>query len=154
MGARAENGEVLLNQDVVNELRITQGEIDEEKRRQTAEIKRRSHLIRAVLPRTPLQNRNVVVTDDGVATGATMQAAIWAVRHENPRQLIVAIPVASKEAVRRLAADVDELLCLRQPAYFMAVGQFYLRFEQTTDREVLEILQEESERRKTNSPEA
>ena len=147
MGALAESGKVLLNRNVVDELRITPGEIDAETRRQMAEIKRRSQLIRAVLPRTPLQDRIVVVTDDGLATGATMQAALWAVRHESPRQLIVAIPVASEEAVNRVAPDVDELLCLRLPAYFMAVGQFYLRFEQTTDREVLEILKAENERR-------
>jgi len=147
MGALAESGKVLLNRNVVDELRITPGEIDAETRRQMAEIKRRSQLIRAVLPRTPLQDRIVVVTDDGLATGATMQAALWAVRHESPQQLIVAIPVASEEAVDRVAPDVDELLCLRLPAYFMAVGQFYLRFEQTTDREVLGILKAENERR-------
>ncbi len=90
-----------------------------------AEIKRRSQLIRAVLPKVPLAGRVVVVTDDGVATGATMQAAVWAIRRENPQKLIVAIPVASEEAVTKLAEDVDELVCLRMPANFMAVGQFY-----------------------------
>ncbi|HEX7474459.1 MAG TPA: hypothetical protein VF318_00725, partial [Dehalococcoidales bacterium] len=82
-----------------------------------------------------------------VATGATMQAAVWAIRRENPQRLIVAIPVASEEAVNGLAPDVDELICLRMPDYFMAVGQFYRRFDQTTDEEVLKILREEKERK-------
>jgi putative phosphoribosyl transferase len=151
MGALAESGEVFLNRNVVDELGIGQHQIDEEKGRQMAEIKRRSRLIRSVLPRVALQNRIVVVTDDGVATGATMQAAVWAIRHEKPQRLIAAIPVASEEAVNRLAQDVDELVCLRMPSYFMAVGQFYRRFDQTTDEEVLEILREEKDRKKGES---
>jgi putative phosphoribosyl transferase len=104
------------------------------------EIARRSSLIRGVYPRIPLKDRIVMVTDDGVATGATMQAAIWAIRQENPAKLIAVIPVASEEAVARIAPEVDELICLRMPADFAAVGQFYYRFEQITDEEVLDML--------------
>jgi putative phosphoribosyl transferase len=147
VGALAESGEVYLNQYVVNELGVSESYIEEEKERQMAEIKRRSQLIRSVLPRMPLKDRVVLITDDGVATGATMQAAVWAIRREKPRKLIVAIPVASEEAVTRLAQDVDELVCLRMPANFMAVGQFYYQFSQVTDEEVLEILKLEQMRR-------
>ncbi len=112
-----------------------------------SEIKRRSRLVRQVMPKVPLKGRVVVVTDDGVATGATMQAAVWSIRHEQPQSLIAAVPVASEEAVIRLAEDVDELLCLRMPPDFMAVGQFYRYFTQVTDEEVLEILKRESKRK-------
>ncbi len=86
------------------------------------------------------------MTDDGVATGATTQAALWAVRQEHPKKLIAALPVGSEETVRRLAEDVDEMICLRAPLFFAAIGQFYRRFDQVEDEEVLEILKEEQER--------
>ena len=150
IGALAENGEIFINQNVVSELSVSDSYIEQEKERQQGEIKRRSQLIRGVLPRVPLAERLVVITDDGVATGATMQAAVWAVRREKPGKLIAAIPVASEEAVTNLAGDVDELLCLRMPPNFFAVGQFYRRFSQVTDEEVLEILKIEQTRRTRN----
>jgi putative phosphoribosyl transferase len=140
MGALSESGEVFLNQNIVESLLISESFIEQEKQRQMAEIQRRSQLIRNVRPKIPLRGRIVVVTDDGVATGATIQAAVWALRQEKPQKLIAAIPVASEEAIDRLARDVDELFCLRMPADFMAVGQFYINFNQVTDDEVLEIL--------------
>jgi predicted phosphoribosyltransferase len=146
-GALAENGALFLNQDVVEELFIPNIYIEQEKERQGAEIKRHSQLIRGILPKVPLKERIVIVTDDGVATGATMQAAVWAIRRENPQKLIVAIPVASDEAIARLAEDVDKLVCLRMPAFFMAVGQFYLQFDPVTDDEMFEILRQEQERK-------
>ena len=147
IGALAENGDIYLNQNVLDELSVPDSYIEQEKERQIEEIKRRSQLIRGVLPKVPLAGRLVVVTDDGVATGSTMQAAVWAIRREKPQKLIVAIPVASEEAVSNLAKDVDELVCLRMPANFYAVGQFYLQFSQVTDEEVLEILKLEQIRR-------
>jgi putative phosphoribosyl transferase len=147
MGALAEDGEVFLNDYVIGELGVTRSAIEQEKKRQMAEIKRRTQLIRAVVPKILLKGRMVVITDDGVATGATMQVAVWAILRERPRRLIVAVPVASDEAVARLAQDADEIVCLRLPDMFMAVGQFYRRFEQVTDAEVLEILNWEKERR-------
>ncbi len=147
MGALAETGEVILNPEVVKELYISESDLEAEKARQMAEIERRKEIIREVLPKVRLQGRTAVVTDDGLATGATMEAAIWAVRHEDPQQIIAAIPVASEEAVERIADDVDEVLCLRMPSYFMAVGQFYLEFGQTTDEEVLDILRQEQIRK-------
>jgi len=147
MGAMAEDGEVFLNDYIIREVGVSPSEIEQEKERQMAEIRRRTQLIRAVLPKVPLKDRIAVITDDGVATGATMQVAVWAILREKPQKLIVAVPVASSEAVNRLAQDADEILCLRLPPMFMAVGQFYRRFEQVTDGEVLEILKWERERR-------
>lgn len=154
MGALAEDGTVFLNNNVVRMLDITDNDIEEEKNRQMREIQRRDRLIRGVLPKTPLKDRIVVVTDDGLATGATMQAALWAVRQENPQKLIAAIPVASAEALERIATDADEIICLRQPSLFYAVGQFYNQFYQVEDDEVVQILAAEARRRKTVSQES
>jgi putative phosphoribosyl transferase len=131
MGSLSEDGSVFLNNDVVRTFGITHYDIEQEKARQMAEIQRRSQLIRSVLPKTHLKDRLVIVTDDGVATGATMQA--------------------SEEAIDRLAADADEIICLRQPAFFYAVGQFYTQFTQVDDQEVLQILEAESSRRKSKT---
>jgi putative phosphoribosyl transferase len=147
MGSLSEDGAIFLNRDVVQELGVTDRDIEREKVLQMGEIQRRSQLIRSILPKTPLKDRIVLVTDDGVATGATMQAALWAVRQENPQKLIAAIPVASAEALERLSIDADEIICLRQPPFFYAVGQFYAQFYQVEDRDVLQILEEEVRRR-------
>ena len=152
MGSVAEDGRTFLNQEVISELRINNASIEQEKKMQMAEIARRTQLFRQVRPRVPLKGRTVIVTDDGVATGATTQAAFWAVRHEGPETLIAAIPVGSEHTIRRLAADVDEMRCLRTPPFFAAVGQFYLRFEPIEDEDVLEILREEQQRRIANEP--
>jgi predicted phosphoribosyltransferase len=89
----------------------------------------------------------VIVTDDGVATGATMKAALWAVRQENPKKLIAALPVGPSDTIEDLAEVADEAICLETPPYFAAIGQFYDHFEQVRDEELLEILQREQDRR-------
>lgn len=147
MGAISENGSLFLNEALVRELGISSGYIDLERAAQLAEIARRAGVIRHILPKVLLEGRVAIVTDDGVATGATTQAALWAVRQERPRKLIAAIPVGPEETIRRLAADVDEMVCLRMPPFIMAVGQFYTRFEQIEDEEMLQILREEARRK-------
>ena len=142
MGSVAEDGKIFLNQDVVREFSVVESQIEQEKTRQLAEIKRRSDLIRQVRPKIPLKGRIVIVTDDGVATGATTQAALWSVRSEQPRKLIAAMPVGPGETIRRLANDVNEMLCLRAPPFFNAVGQFYRQFYTVEDEQVLRILGE------------
>jgi putative phosphoribosyl transferase len=152
MGSVSENGKVFLNEEVVTELGVSKVAIDEEKRAQLEEIKRRSRLIRRVRRRVPLKGKVAVVTDDGVATGATTQAAFWAVRQEKPSLLVAAIPVGPEDVVGHLAEEVDEMVCLRAPRFFSAVGQFYLRFEPVDDEEVLRILREEQKRHPSNRP--
>jgi len=146
MGSVSEDGKIFLNQEVVRYLDVGSEYIEQEKLRQMAEMKRRTGLIRKVRPRVPLKGRVVIVTDDGVATGSTTQAAFWAVRTEQPARLIAAIPVGPRDTILKLAADVDEMVCLRTPPYFSAVGQFYYRFSQVEDDEMLQILREESGR--------
>lgn len=143
MGSVAEDGKLFLNEDIVRGLGITEEYIQQEKALQMAEIRRRIELFRQGRPKVPLTDRIVIVTDDGVATGATAQAAFWAVRLEKPKKLIAALPVGSEEQITRLAEDVDEMICLRTPPLFTAVGQFYISFEPVEDEEVLKILKTE-----------
>jgi len=143
MGSVAEDGKLFLNQEVVQDMRISDIYIQQEKALQMAEIKRRTEMIRAVRPKILLRGRIVIVTDDGVATGATTQAALWAVRLEKPEKLIAAIPVGPEDTIRRLAEDVDEMLCLRAPPLFAAVGQFYQRFYPVEDEDMFRILRQE-----------
>lgn len=147
MGSLSEDGNIFLNDMVVRELGITSRYIEQEKEFQMTEIKRRRQLFRKILPKTPLNGRVVVVTDDGVATGATMQAALWAVRQEKPCTLLVAVPVASTEALEKISQSADQTICLRQPSNFFAVGQFYEHFTQVEDEDVLKIMEEEALRR-------
>lgn len=152
MGSVAENGKIFLNDQVVSELGISHHYIEEENAAQLADIKRRALLVRRVRPRVPLKGKIVIVTDDGVATGATTQAAFWAVRQEKPALLVGAIPVGPEDVVRGLAKDVDEMVCLRTPPFFSAVGQFYLRFEPVHDADVLKILRDEQKRHLAKNP--
>jgi putative phosphoribosyl transferase len=152
MGSMAENGKIFLNEQVVAELGISRHYIEEETAVQLAEIKRRARQVRLIRPRVPLMGKIVIVTDDGVATGATTQAALWAVRQEKPDLLVAAIPVGPEDVVRRLAKDVDEMVCLLAPPFFSAVGQFYLRFEPVDDADVLKILRAEQKRRLEKRP--
>lgn len=145
MGSVAEDGKLFLNQEVVGGLGVGEAYIQQEKARQMAEIKRRTELFRRVRPKVTLKGRIVIVADDGVATGATTQAALWAIRLEQPQKLIAAIPVGPEDTIRRLAEAADKMLCLRAPPLFAAVGQFYQQFYPVDDEDVLKILREEHE---------
>lgn len=140
LGAVSEAGELFLNKNIVSCADNDTAYIQQEKMRQVNEIKRRGQLFRRIHPKVSLENKTIIVTDDGVATGATMQAALWAVRHEHPKKIIAAIPVAPEESLKELAKDADEVICLKAPFFFSAVGQFYLQFEQITDEEVFKTL--------------
>lgn len=146
MGSVAEDGKLFLNEEVIRGFNVNDAYIRQEKAQQLAEIRHRTDLFRRVRPKIPLAGRTVIVTDDGVATGATTQAALWAVRLESPEKLIAALPVGPENTIRRLGEDVDEMICLRTPPLFAAVGQFYLRFDPVEDEEVLKILEEEHQR--------
>ncbi len=152
MGSISEDGKVFFNDTVLREIDIEKSYIEKEIKQQRAEISRRRELFRTVRPKVNLQGKIVVITDDGIATGATMQAALWTVRHEHPQKLIAAIPVASGDTLQQLAPDADEMVCLRAPAFFGAVGQFYLEFNPVEDDEVLEILREEGNKRAQPKP--
>jgi putative phosphoribosyl transferase len=143
IGAIASGGVRVLNEDV---LAIAAGVDDEtiEKivARETTELRRREQQYRGDHPYPDLQGRDVVLVDDGIATGATMWAAIEAVQSMGPSSITVAVPTASKSSLRKLSTMVDNVVCLESPESFYAVGQFYREFGQTTDDEVRELLQQ------------
>ncbi len=143
MGSVAEDGKLFLNESVTGSMSIAKEAIETERLRQLAVIRRRSDLIRKVRPKVMLQDRIVIVTDDGVATGATTQAAIWAIKTGQPRRLILAVPVGPDDVIHKLAQLVDEAVCLRCPPSFAAVGQFYHYFYPVEDEDMLRILADE-----------
>ena len=147
IGAINETGKLFLDESIVSHVGASKRYIEEEASHQSAEIKRRAEIFRKALPKSPLARKTVIVVDDGLATGATMQASLWAVHQEKPKRLIAAVPVASREAVDRIADHCDEVISLQLPDLFGAVGQFYSNFGQTTDEEVLAILKEEFTKR-------
>jgi predicted phosphoribosyltransferase len=140
IGAIAEDGEVYLHPDAESCLDRQKHYLAVERRRQLAELTRRGSLFREVRPPARLAGRSVIVTDDGIATGSTMIAALQAVRAQKPRDLIVAIPVASPDRLEEVERWCDEVICLLAPETFWAVGQFYEDFTQVDDPEVVELL--------------
>jgi putative phosphoribosyl transferase len=142
IGAVSEDGRVFLHEDVVAFTGATEDYIEHEKNHELAVIRSRLSTYRAVMPKVALEGKNVVITDDGIATGATMQAAIWAVREENPASIIAAVPVGPADSLQELTTYADRVLCLRTSDFFYAIGQFYYDFAQVDDEEVLSILRE------------
>lgn len=142
LGAVSETGEVYLNHFAQAMNDVGDAWITAETKRQTAEIERRRTMYRQVRPQAPVKGRTVIVTDDGLATGATMIAALRTVRAAGPARLIVALPVASPERLPAIEDLCDRLECLQKPREFLAVGQFYRSFEEVTDERVVVLLRE------------
>jgi predicted phosphoribosyltransferase len=147
IGAVCEDGKLFVDEEISSHMGADDNYIKREKARQLQEIARRVKRYRKVLPKLPLTGRVVVVTDDGVATGATMQAALWAVRQEGPQKVVAALPVGPEDTLEKLSQDADETICLQAPPFFSAISQFYAYFNQVEDEELLEILQQESRKR-------
>ena len=141
-GGISENGEVYLNEDAAEASGVTDEYFHQEKECQLAVIARRKQSMRRVRPKSPIQDRSVIVTDDGVATGSTMIAALQTVRSQQPAELIVAVPVAPADRIRDLEKYCDKVVCLCPAQHFWAVGQFYEDFPTVEDDQVVEILRE------------
>ncbi len=132
--------EIVLNRDVIEALGVGERYIEEEQARQLAEIERRRKLYVADRPRPAIAGRTVIVVDDGIATGATVRAALHAIRRAHPQRIVLAVPVAPYQTIEDLKADADEVICLSMPDFFMAIGAHYRDFTQTTDEEVIALL--------------
>jgi putative phosphoribosyl transferase len=137
-----DNPELVLNSDLIADYGIPQSYIESERQRQLAEIERRRQLYLAGRPRAPVRDRTAIVVDDGIATGATMEAALRATRRAGPRRLVLAVPVAPPDTLERLRPEVDEVVCLKVPAFLGAIGSFYRDFHQLSDEDVISLLQQ------------
>lgn len=141
MGAIASGGVRVMNEQVMQHLPIPAEMIDAVTQREQAELERRERAYRGDRPPVDVRGKTVIIVDDGLATGSTMRAAVQALRKMQPRAIIVAVPVAARDTCERLRREVDDILCLRTPEPFEAVGLWYEDFSQTTDEEVHELLE-------------
>jgi predicted phosphoribosyltransferase len=142
LGAVSESGEVYLNHFAAAMTDAGDAYIEAERTRQMAEIVRRRTLLRAVRPQADVLGRTVILTDDGIATGATMIAALKTVRAEGAKEIIVAVPVGAPDRIDAIRPLCDRVECLIEPADFWAVGQFYRHFEQVDDDRVVQLLRD------------
>ncbi len=142
LGAIASGGVRVLNDDVLHALEITPEQVDRATERELPELERRERQYRAGRPPLNVQGRIVILVDDGLATGSSMRAAAAALHLLGPARIVVAVPVAAAATCERLRAEVDEVICLATPERFFAVGQWYHEFDQTSDEEVRNLLQE------------
>ena len=140
LGAIASGGVRVLNHNVADNLHIEEEVIDAIARQELAELHRREKLYRADQPPLDVRGHTVILIDDGLATGATMRAAVAAVRQLDAARIVVAVPVASADTCAEFETEVDEIVCPLTPQNFNAVGQWYDDFTQTTDDEVRELL--------------
>jgi len=142
IGAVAEDGQVYLNPD--------EDYVNEERQGRFAELKERRDALRLIRPAAPMEGRSVIVTDDGVATGSTMFAALHVVRARKPHELIVAVPVAPPSTLEELRAQCDRAICLTSPEWFFAIGEFYDEFLPVEDEEVAATLREFAQAKQTH----
>ncbi len=140
MGAIASGGWIVLDRDTIAALGIDRRALDATVRRESAEILRREHAYRAGRTAPQLREKTVILVDDGLATGASMHAAVRAVREHHPAKVVVAVPVGSPNTCARLEAVADDLVCLRMPEPFYGVGLWYEDFTPTSDAEVRTLL--------------
>ncbi len=141
MGAIASGGVRVLNQSVVNQLGITEDQIEEVAETELRELERREQAFRQGHPPVLVANRICILVDDGLATGSTMRAAVMALRQQKPQRIVMAVPVAAAETCAEFEPLVDEVVCLYTPEPFIAVGRWYDDFAQLTDEEVRDYLQ-------------
>jgi putative phosphoribosyl transferase len=132
--------EAFLNEDVIRTYGVSSDYIRDETARQLAIIENRRQLYLKGRPRASIAQRTAIIVDDGIATGATIHAALKAVRRQNPKQIVLAVPVATPSAIAELAGQVDDVVCLQMPEHFGGVGMFYADFHQVEDAEVISLL--------------
>ena len=140
MGALASGGVRVLLPEVLRQLNIQPEQLEQVTEAEQRELRRREQLYRGDLPRPDLRGKTVILVDDGLATGASMHAAVRALRQQAPAQLVVAVPVASTETCDAFREEVDDIVCAATPDPFYAVGLWYEDFSQTSDDEVRDLL--------------
>jgi len=142
MGAIASDNIIVLNEDVVRSFQISTQVIDTIAARELRELERREYIYRGKRPKLDISGSIVILIDDGLATGATMRAAIAAVKTKNPTKVVIAVPTGALDTCRSFEGKVDEVICAATPEPFYAVGAWYEDFSQTADEEVCELLEQ------------
>jgi putative phosphoribosyl transferase len=140
-GAIASGGVRVLDPEIVEAVGISERRIEEITGRERSELERREQAYRGDRPPVEVYGRTAILVDDGIATGSSMRAAIFALRALRPERIIVAVPVAPPSTCKRLRLEVDELVCVATPEFFDAIGRFYEDFSQVSDQEVRNLLQ-------------
>jgi putative phosphoribosyl transferase len=156
IGAVAQDGSRVLNERIVEEIGVSEEYIERVAAEETKEAERRIKLFRGERPEPEVRERTAILVDDGIATGVTTRAAIEALRRRDPRRLVLAVPVCTTYTAESLRREVDELICLEAPSNLMAIGLWYRYFEQTSDEEVIDLLERarrEQEERGANGSE-
>ncbi len=146
IGAVAEDGTAILDNQLINYLGVSKEYIAIETQRQKHEIGRRLKLYRKDTSYPNLKGLDVIVVDDGIATGSTMKAALASVKNRGAASVTVAVPVGPPSTIEELNELADRVVCLYTPEYFQAIGEFYNDFSQTTDEEVIKLLQESKQK--------
>jgi putative phosphoribosyl transferase len=142
IGAIASGGVRVLNEDIVQGLKVSQNIIDLVTRQELQELERRERAYRGDRPGPDVRGHTVILIDDGLATGASMRAAVAALRLQNPARIVIAVPTAARETCEALRPEVDEIICAMTPEPFYGVGRWYENFSQTTDEEVRLLLEQ------------
>ncbi len=142
MGAIASGGVRVMNDDVVRSLSITSDQIETIATEEQRELERREREYRGDAERLDVSGKTAILVDDGLATGASMRAAVTALRRRDPQRIVVAVPTAAPSVCRTFENEVDEVVCLVTPEPFFGVGAWYRDFSQTTDQEVRRLLEE------------
>lgn len=146
MGAIATGGVRVINTEVVDALHVAPAEIEEIALREAEELNRRERLYRGDRPPQPVAGKSVILADDGLATGYSMRAAVVAVQQQGPKAVMVAVPVGARQTCEEMGMEADAVFCLRMPEKFVAVGQWYRNFAQTSDEEVRVLLERAAQR--------
>lgn len=140
VGSVTQDGDLLTDKGFAASLGISEKYLLEESKRQAEVIRERLKQFRGDKPYPSMENRTVVIVDDGIATGYTVKAAVRSVKRKHPSKLVVAVPVGPAETIEELRKEVDRIVCLSTPELFYAIGEFYVNFEQVEDEEVKRIL--------------
>lgn len=140
LGAIAEHTEGIFNENLVGILGVSSDYLKKEVERQKKILNNRLELYRGKSPAPELKGKIVILVDDGIATGASMRVAIQSVRNAGAKKIVLAVPVAAPDSLSKIAQEVDEVVCLYTPVFFEAVGGFYRVFDQTSDEEVIHLL--------------
>jgi putative phosphoribosyl transferase len=142
LGAVTQEGEVIMDRLAAESLGASPAYLEEEVRTKQAEVRERVGSFRGNAPYPPLAGKTVVIVDDGIATGSSVEAAVVSVKRRNPKSIVVAVPVAPSDSVERLMKEGIEVVCLEKPWGFLAIGEFYRDFGQVEESEVRRILEE------------